>query len=226
MIAETFIDLVRRHRPTDEVLTLGRGVECTFKADLRDIEAVDDLRDELATVDRIFICHGVLSSKPLVEQSASEAADSLAVNLLSVVRLIEIALRVNPSVRIVAIGSESGIKGSYDDSYALAKAALHAYVGWRMPEFQEQQLVCIAPSMISDTGMTIRRADQERVEERARSHPQGRLLTSAEVASFAYHLLYQHSSYLTNTVIPMTGSKFAHGPAPRPVPPSGQEPRT
>ncbi|MFF0203391.1 SDR family oxidoreductase [Streptomyces sp. NPDC005017] len=211
MVAVEFISLLANRRPAETVATVGRSAESTYQADLGHPESVDTLTAHLPQFDRLLLCHGLLQDTPLAQQSGAQMTLSMTVNLLSTVRLIEHALQANPRMRIAVLGSESGIKGSYDDTYALAKAALHAYVGWRRTG-PEQQLVCIAPSMIADTGMTTRRRDQDRVTQRGTQHPKGRLLHSAEVAGLLHHALYEDQGYLTNAVIPLHGGKFASNP--------------
>jgi NAD(P)-dependent dehydrogenase (short-subunit alcohol dehydrogenase family) len=214
-IASSFVEKVQRFDPAADIVSLGRHPKCQLKVDLSDIEAVDAVAGEFATIDRFFLCHGLLQPRTLLQQTAANAAESLAVNLLSTVRLIEHALAINPAARIVVVGSESGYKGSFDDSYALSKAAINAYVRWRSLPHQSQQLVCLAPSMIIDAGMTTRRSDLDVVRQRAATHPKGRLLTAAEVAETAFYLLFQDGGYISNTVISMDGGKFTPSPTAR-----------
>lgn len=63
--------------------------------------------------------------------------------------------------------------------------------------------------MIGDAGMTTRRADQDRVRDRAAAHPKGRLAISTEIAELVHYVLYQDHGYLNNVVIPVDGGTFA-----------------
>lgn len=177
--------------------------------DLSDLAEVDKRRNEIARADRIVLCHGTLASERFSTRTETDLLDSLKVNLLSVVRVAEIALEQNPLARIAVLGSESGLKGSYDIAYALSKAALHAYVTERQIVHPQQQLVAIAPSTISDTGMTLRRSDQDRAKQIMQTNPKGRGVTSREVAELLYFLLFEDEGYITNTVVHMNGGKFA-----------------
>lgn len=203
--AALFIDLVRTRVPGATITTLGRQSTADLQLDLNDLEALERLAPQLAAFDRVFVGHGWLQPKQILQQTPCEMIESFTVNVLSTVRLIERALTDNTSVRIVVLGSESGINGSFDGSYALAKSALHQYVRTRALHAVDQQLVCIAPSMIEDAGMTERRADQDRVRARARRHPKQRLLCSSEVAELAYFLLFTDQGYITNQVISIDG---------------------
>ncbi|MBI3687583.1 MAG: SDR family oxidoreductase [Actinobacteria bacterium] len=207
-IARETLRIVQERRPGEEVVRLGRSPGCAPVVDLRSMDQIDALADDVLQADRLLVCHGLLHAKDFLAQSPGEVIDSLTVNLLSTVRLVERALSVNPDLRAVVLGSESGFKGSFDGSYALAKAGLHAYVRRRRLS-PRQQLVCVAPSVIGDAGMTTRRVDQDRVRERAATHPMGRLASSAEIAEFIYYLLYLDQGYINNAVIPVDGGKFA-----------------
>jgi acetoacetyl-CoA reductase len=212
-VAGALVRIVHERHPGERVIRLGRDPAADHQVDLRSLDQVDALPDELFRADRLLVCHGLLHAKDYLTQSPGEVIDSLTVNLLSTVRLVERGLHTNPDLRVVLLGSESGSHGSFDGSYALAKAALHAYVGWRRLQ-PHQQLVCVAPSVIGDAGMTTRRADQDRVRARADEHPKGRLATAAEVAELVHHLLYVDWGYLTNAVIPIDGGKFTSAPRP------------
>lgn len=156
--------------------------------------------------ERYLFCAGVLSGKQ--EPDAREITSMLVVNYVHVVRACECILSANPFARICIIGSESGISGSFDKIYAGSKAAIHSYIETRRVG-PHQQLVGIAPSIIEDAGMTLRRTDTENLERRWKSHPKQRFLKSEEVAELVVFLLYQDRGYICNTVIRMNGGDHA-----------------
>lgn len=160
--------------------------------------------DALAMAARHVLAGGLLHGKRIAEQSPDEIRESLHANLLRPVLLCEAILARNPAARICVVGSESGFKGSHDTTYALAKAALHAYVETRRIS-GEQQLVCVAPSIIWDSGMTRRRGDRDELAARAAAHPKGRFLMAEEVARMIRFLLYEDKGCTTNTVVRMNG---------------------
>ena len=102
---------------------------------------------------KILLLQSVLNSKDFLKRKQDEINDQININLISVIKICEIALRYNKKVKIIILGSESGIKGSYDIVYGLMKSAVHKYVEERKIKFPKQQLVCIAPSTIIDTKM-------------------------------------------------------------------------
>jgi NAD(P)-dependent dehydrogenase (short-subunit alcohol dehydrogenase family) len=153
---------------------------------------------------KFLLCAGVLHSKPYIDQSPFEVGASLETNMLRPLRLCENIINLKDSARICIIGSESGFSWSYDDIYAAAKSALHRYVETKKLK-PNQQLVCVAPSIIGDAGMTLRREDTKNLERRREEHPKKRFLTSLEVAKMVHHLLYVDEGYTTGTVIRMNG---------------------
>ena len=68
-------------------------------------------------VDKILILQSVISSIPFLKRRSSYIASQVSVNLLSVVKICEVALQHNKKVKIIILGSESGIKGSFDIVY-------------------------------------------------------------------------------------------------------------
>lgn len=163
-----------------------------------------DYRSHLEA-ERWVLAAGVLTPKRSSEQTLGEIADGMAVNYVQPVEICEAVLAANPKARICVIGSESGCSGSYDDVYAAAKAALHAYVCRRRLTSPLQQLVAVAPSIIGDAGMTLRRADFENLERRKDEHPKRRFLRAVEVARMIHFLLYVDLGYTTGTVVRMYG---------------------
>ena len=154
--------------------------------------------------ERYLLCAGVLRPKRLSEQTSAEINESLYVNLIRPIELCEDILSHNEAARIVVIGSESGYTGSFDEAYAAAKAGLHKYIETRKLK-PGQQLVGIAPSIIADCGMTMRRLDQENLEARRLSHPKRRFLKAVEVAKLVHFVLYEDAGYLSGQVIRLNG---------------------
>lgn len=153
---------------------------------------------------RYLFAAGLLRPKPIAEQTEEEIAETFMVNAGTVIVACDRILGDNPLARICIIGSESGYIWSHDGAYAAAKAALHRYVETKRLT-STQQLVAIAPSIIGDAGMTLRRSDRERLEEREASHPKRRFLKAVEVARLVHFCLYQDEGYLSGTVIRMNG---------------------
>lgn len=141
---------------------------------------------------RIILAGGYLAGKSDAEHTAESIAMTIEANYIEPMQIIDQALAELPAVRICAIGSQSAAAGSYDTQYAFAKARLHRFVT-RRPGVYPQQVVCVAPPIIADSGMTRRRHDYPRVlNERAHC-------TAADVAKMIVNLLWGSEPKLNET---------------------------
>jgi NAD(P)-dependent dehydrogenase (short-subunit alcohol dehydrogenase family) len=174
---------------SEEVFVINRGTKPTYDAD------------------RYLICQGILIGKPRIQQTDQEIHYTYFVNYIEIVRLCDDILENNRRARICVLGSESGISGSYDETYSDSKFLLHNYVETKKLYWSWQQLVCVAPSIIEDSGMTLRRNDKNNLHKLEGEHPKRRFLSCAEVAEMIYFLLYVDKGYTTNTVVRMNGGK-------------------
>ena len=159
--------------------------------------------------DKIYIFHSILSNKKHLSKNYKEIHNQLNINLLSTINICEIALSNNKNVQIFILGSESGLKGSYDIIYSLTKSSIHKYVEERKIFYKNQQLVCIAPSTIIDGKMTITRKDKSNVKKSINNNPKKRGLYSKEISKLLYDLSFNNTKYLSNTVIHVNGGKFS-----------------
>ena len=159
--------------------------------------------------DKIVILHSKLSSKPHLKKSLKDITNQICLNLTSIIRICEIALNSNPQARIIILGSESGLKGSFDIIYALTKSSIHKYVEERKIKYKNQQLLCLAPSTISDGKMTLKRKDKKNVKKSININPKKRGIKSKEISIFIYKLLFEITDYVSNTTIHINGGKFS-----------------
>ena len=106
------------------------------------------------------------------------------------------------------MGSESAIKGSYDTSYFLSKAALERYVKERIISYSNQQLIMVSPSIILDSNMTQNRKDLRKIIKNSSKLPKGKILMTNDVVNLIVNLLLS-SHYLTNEIININGGKFS-----------------
>lgn len=192
-----------------------RGIHSTIAASLiillpqgetvHEIERGSSGKDSGAT--RFLICQGKLTPKRLTDQTDAERQELFSVNCADVIAACDRIIETVPEARICVIGSESGFSGSFDWSYAGSKAALHRYVETKPLRTSSQQLVCVAPGIIGDAGMTTRRADQHNLVARRMEHRKGRFIDSIEVARLIHFLLYVDSGYLSGITIRMNGGE-------------------
>jgi hypothetical protein len=177
--------------------------------DMKDIDFDLNKINQIKKVDKILLLQSVISSTPVLKRKSPDILSQVSINLLSVIKVCEIALQYNRHVKIIILGSESGIKGSFDIIYALTKAAIHKYVEERKIKYSKQQLLCIAPSTIIDANMTVKRKDGHNVARSIKNNPKKRGVLSKEVSNLIYSLFYEQTDYLSNIVIRLDGGKFA-----------------
>lgn len=177
--------------------------------DMKNINFNANKINQIKKMDKILLLQSIISPKPFLKRNSVDIFNQISINFLSVIKICEIALQYNKKVKIVILGSESGIKGSFDLVYALMKTAIHKYVEERKISYPKQQLLCIAPSTIIDSKMTIARKDHHNVVKSIKNNPKKRGISSKEISSLIYSLLYKQTNYLSNVVIRLDGGKFA-----------------
>lgn len=157
---------------------------------------------DLPTAPRYVLAAGLLyNKKPIEQQTDSEILASLSVNCINAIRIVERVFAAQHDARICVIGSESAFKGCFDETYFLGKAALHSYVKARRTSLN-QQLVCVSPDVISDSGMTRRRHDYPGV---LTTRP---MVTAREVAEVIKRALYDNPpDYATGCILRVTPQK-------------------
>lgn len=159
----------------------------------------------LPTAPRYVLAAGILHGRPINELLASDIIECLSVNLINVIRLCEMILEEQADARICIIGSESARRGSFDRLYAASKAGVHAYVQQRTTK-PMQQLVCLSPPIISDSGMTRRRKDYPQVlDERSTCR-------AFDVAHAIKRVIYDRPpNDVTNCILPIptTQNRYA-----------------
>lgn len=189
-----------------------RGAGSTIAQALAELVAIRPVRraeDMPYDGEKYLFCAGMIRQKRLVDQTDHEIAESYIVNAASVMRACDKLIEHNAKARICIIGSEAAFTWSFDGAYASAKAALHRYVETKKLRSPDQQLVCVAPTIILNTGMTDARNDAGKasVEERRLRHPKQRWLQPMEVARLVHFLLCVDEGYTTGVVIRCNGGE-------------------
>ena len=160
--------------------------------------------------DTMIFFHSKVGTDRINFQNIEEITKAIHVNLLSQIYLSEICLKNHKNAKILFMGSESGLKGSYDIVYALMKSSIHKYVEERKILHKNQKILCLAPSTIIDSNFTKNRIDQKNVKNSLKNNPKKRGLFSKEIAEIILEIVFDKKfDYLTNTVIHLNGGKFA-----------------
>ena len=158
---------------------------------------------------KIFFFHSIIGTKRIDFDNVDKINESISVNLSSQILISEYCLQNNKNAKIFFVGSESGIKGSYDIVYGLMKSAIHKYVEERKLLYPKQKIFCIAPSTVIDSKFTKLRKDQKNVFKSINNNPKKRGLFSKEISKLLYDLSFNNTKYLSNTVIHVNGGKFS-----------------
>ena len=158
--------------------------------------------------DAYLITNGLIGDKNIYSQKKDNFIESIEVNLYLPIMISETILRRNKKARVIIMGSESAIKGSYDTSYFLSKAALERYVKERIISYSNQQLIMVSPSIILDSNMTQNRKDLRKIIKNSSKLPKGKILMTNDVVNLIVNLLLS-SHYLTNEIININGGKFS-----------------
>ena len=116
---------------------------------------------------------------------------------------------LNNSAKIIAIGSQLGIKGSpHGAHYAASKGALHAWARSLASNVAKsgQRVNVIAPGAI-DTDI-LGGDSKEKRKQREIEIPMGRIGNPSEIASVVSFLSSDDSSYITGAIIHVNGGLF------------------
>ena len=162
---------------------------------------------EYNTSKKFLIFSGFLQTKSIMNQTYNEKIKSNLINASGPVLISEYILERIEDAEIIIMGSESGFKGSYDLSYALAKSSLRMYVKQRCVK-KNQKILLISPSTVNDLGMTERREDIKRLEKYKNQHPKKRFINCQELVDLIDYL-FKATTYLTNTEKELYGGKFS-----------------
>ena len=178
--------------------------------DFSNLENVKKQKDFFLQFEKIFFFHSKIGTRRIDFNNVDKINESISVNLMSQIFISEYCLQKNRNVKIFFIGSESGIKGSYDIVYGLMKSAIHKYVEERKLLYPKQKIFCIAPSTVIDSKFTKLRKDQKNVFKSISNNPKKRGIYSKEIAEIIFDVMFKKKfNYLTNTVIRLDGGKFA-----------------
>lgn len=161
-------------------------------------------------VDILVLNHGMYQRSSAKELSLKELELTMAVNFRGAVAVYTaLSPHLNNSAKIIAIGSQLGIKGSpHGAHYAASKGALHAWARSLASNVAKsgQRVNVIAPGAI-DTDI-IGNDSQEKRKQREIEIPMGRVGNPREIASVVSFLSSDDSSYITGAIIHVNGGLF------------------
>lgn len=158
--------------------------------------------------DIIVYVSGLLQSKRIEDQTFEEWTNSFYVNSILPIKIIKYLDKHINSFVFCYIGSESAYKGSFDDTYYLGKLMTQTFIKDFKLKSSDSRMFAIAPSTIN-SGMTLRRKDQFRVDEYRRKIRNGRFIDVEEIGKIIIELNSKKFKYLSNEVINIDFGKKA-----------------
>lgn len=214
-IGEAFVKLCIENG--DDVCILSRTPVTSFENISRNIlcdmshpatlgQAINQIEGE---IDLVVNFAGVMLAKCLAEAELEDIQETMNVNIITPMHLITLVLpRMAKDSLIMMIGSQSAYKGSYDDLYAISKAAIHGLVGTLAPKLAPDiRIINVAPGIATGTRMTDRRSDEDlaRAAERV---PLKRLTSANEVAKACFDLSGETFCYMTGNTVDLNGGNY------------------
>lgn len=161
-------------------------------------------------VDILVLNHGMYQRSSAKELTLDELELTMNVNFRgSVAVYTALSPHLNNSAKIIAIGSQLGIKGSpHGAHYAASKGALHAWARSLAINVAKsgQRVNVIAPGAI-DTDI-LGSDSKEKRRQREIEIPMGRVGNPREIASVVSFLSSDDSSYITGAIIHVNGGLF------------------
>ena len=161
-------------------------------------------------VDILVLNHGMYQRSSARELSLEELELTMDVNFRGAVAVYTaLSPHLNEFAKIIAIGSQLGIKGSpHGAHYAASKGALHAWARSLASNVAKsgQRVNVIAPGAI-DTDI-IGNDSKEKRKQREIEIPMGRVGNPREIASVVSFLSSDDSSYITGAIIHVNGGLF------------------
>ena len=161
-------------------------------------------------VDILVLNHGMYQRSSARELSLEELELTMDVNFRGAVAVYTaLSPHLNEFAKIIAIGSQLGIKGSpHGAHYAASKGALHAWARSLASNVAKsgQRVKVIAPGAI-DTDI-IGNDSKEKRKQREIEIPMGRVGNPREIASVVSFLSSDDSSYITGAIIHVNGGLF------------------
>jgi len=191
-IAKSFFQLLEVKQEIS-VIKCGRGEDADLTVDFSSPPSTKKFIEKLDGIEPryLFLNHGVLPGKSLLESSEEEITNSVQVNMISTIMILE-TLKQFKDLKTVVMSSISGKAGSYDTLYASCKAGVDLIIkkcAVSLPP--SSRLNSVSPGIIFDARMTKIRTDVKNLKTKENQTPTKKLTSSAEVANLVYYLLFE-----------------------------------
>ncbi len=189
-----------------------RKTDIWLKVDLSSTTSVNkylkQLNKQTEITGLIYIAAFQSERKTLVDHSIEEIENSISVNFKSPLLIIQSLIKKKlKNFNIVLVGSEAAVYGGNNISvYAMTKSALHSFPRSLSKEIGRRKIRInlISPSTIKTKKLL---KMTKNIKEIEKSIALGRVGESKEVANLIKWLMSEKSSYITGTIIPISGGR-------------------
>jgi NAD(P)-dependent dehydrogenase (short-subunit alcohol dehydrogenase family) len=201
-IALQLFNVLNEKQEQIKILRCGRNRDANIFVDFSSIKQTKKFITQLQKIspDYLFLNHGVLPGVQICDLKKDELINSVSVNLVSYLLIIESLTKLD-NLRTVVMSSISGKVGSYDTLYAATKAGIDVTVR-RIASCipHSSRLNAVSPGIISDAKMTTVRTDLDVLENKRINTPTKQFTTSLDVAKLIYYVLFEATNLLGENI--------------------------
>ena len=201
--AEETVDLIR----SKEIDAVALKIDCSIPSEILLLSEHPWCQDG---IDVLILNHGAYERVQASKLTNAGLRKSMEINFFGAFGVWDsVKEQLNEYARIVAIGSQLGIKGSpHGADYSASKAALHA---WARSLAQDlgpsgKRVNIVAPGYV-DTAILAGDSDEKR-KQRELEVPLQRIGIPSEIAGVVAFLCSTDSQYITGAVIHVNGGLF------------------
>ena len=192
--------------------SLEGGKHKILKADLADIEAIENLVESLPQVDGVVSCAGVVETKVLKFTDEVDLEQLFQTNVFSTIRLIRSLVqkkKLAKEASIVIISSISGVKCGYigGSIYGATKGALEGFTKATSLELAQRKIRVntITPGMVESNLLDGSEISNEQLEADKQRYPLKRYGYPEEIGYAAVYMLSDATKWMTGTSLLIDG---------------------
>ena len=187
------------------------GFHQVIKADLTNVDDIDNLVEQLPSLDGI-VCNAGIGARKVCKQIDKTDIDTVMNTNFSSSVLLRSAIlskkKIQKSSSIVFIASRAAFSPSIGNAlYSASKGAIISYAKCLGLELAPRQIRvnCICPAMIWTDLILQGGISKEELEEQQLAYPLKRYGTPEDMANLSIYLLSDASSWMTGSCIDITG---------------------
>ncbi len=196
-----------------EVSTYSRSQEGEQHLDVTsDFDEIKDLPDH---IDGLVYCPGTINLKPFHRFKKEDFQGDFEINVLGAVKVLQACLKSlkksgsSSVVLFSTVAVQTGL--GFHASIASAKGAVEGLTRSLAAEWAASRIRvnAVAPSLTDTPLASALLSSDEKKEGAKRRHPLSRYGTSEDIASAAFYLLSEDSSWMTGQVLKVDGGMSA-----------------